>query len=270
MTGIMRAMIDPHAGMAWRALLSSWDGWLIFVVVAVLVPARGYLVYRRLLTHADDVLPSRVKVRLYGSTIGVQWLLAVATVLIAARHGLSLADLGQTLGDTRGTLATSAALLLAAGAFLLVNLRQVRRARAGWLAAGVRRLRRFLPATPGELAVFTGVAITAGICEELLYRGWLVNFLGVAVGSVWSGVVVSAAVFGLAHAYQGPRGILLAGVLGLLFGCLFVSLGSLVPGQVLHAAVDVAGGITGAAAASRLKEAGTESGAEAALGPASR
>jgi membrane protease YdiL (CAAX protease family) len=266
----MRVMVDPHAGMAWKALLSSWDGWFIFVVVAVLVPARGYWVYRRLLTHGDRVLPSKVKVRLYGSTIGLQWLLAGATVLLAARHGLSLADLGQTLGDTRRTVAITAALLLAAGVFLLVNLRQVRRARAGWLAAGVRHLRSLLPATPWELAAFTGVAVTAGICEELLYRGWLVSFLGVAIRSVWGGVVVSAAVFGLAHAYQGSRGILLAGVLGLLFGCLFVSLGSLVPAQVLHVAVDVAGGITGAAAASRLKETGTESGAEAAHGPASR
>jgi membrane protease YdiL (CAAX protease family) len=265
--GMMRAMIDPHAVMTWKALLSSWDGWLVFLVVAVLVPARGYRVYRRLLGHTDGVVPGKVKVRIYGSTIGLQWLLAGGTVLIAGRHGLSLADLGQTAGGAPRTLAVTAALLLIAGAYLVVNLRQIRRARPGRLAAGVRRLQSLLPATRWELAVFTGVAVTAGICEELLYRGWLVNFLAVAVGSIWGGVVAGAAVFGLAHAYQGSRGMLLAGVLGLVFGCLFVSLGSLVPGQVLHAAVDVAGGITGAAAAARLKETGAESGAAAAHGP---
>ena len=246
----MGPMVAPDTVMAWRSLLSSWDAWLVVVVIAVLVPARGYVVYRRLLARPDDAIPSRVKVRIYASTIVLQWPLAAATVLVARRHGLSLAELGQTLGNTLRTIAVSAGLLVLAGAFLIVNLRQLRRAGAGWVAAGASRLRCLLPATPGELAVFIGVAVTAGFCEELLYRGWLVNFLAAGIGTAWGGVVVGAAVFGCAHAYQGSRGMLLAGGLGLLFGGVFVTLGSLVPCQVFHAAVDVVGGITGAVAVS--------------------
>jgi membrane protease YdiL (CAAX protease family) len=256
--GIIRGMGVANNVMAWRGLLVSWDAWLVVVVVAVLVPARGYVVYRRLLPSGGHDLPSRVKVRIYASTIAIQWVLAAGTVLIARRHGLSLPELGQTLGRTQRTLEVTAGLLVLAVVFLGVNLFQVLRARPSWLAAGVRRLRGMLPVSGSELAAFVGVSLTAGICEELLYRGWLVTFLAALLGSVVGGVVVGAVVFGLAHAYQGSRGMLLAGVLGLLFGAVFVVVGSLVPGQVLHAAVDVVGGVTGAVAVSRLKGMETE------------
>jgi CAAX protease family protein len=243
----------PEAVKAWGELLSSWDVWLVVIVLVVLIPARGYVVYRRLLANADRVVPTGAKVRVYASTIGLQWALAVGTVLLAKRHGLSLGDLGQRLGNAPRTLAVTAALLVIAGAFMLVNLRQIRHARPGQLSAGVRRLQGLLPETGPELGAFFAVAVTAGICEELLYRGWLIAVLAVAIGSVWGGVAAGAVVFGAAHAYQGSRGILLAGLLGLGFGALFESLGTLVPGQVLHAAIDVAGGVAGMSALARLR-----------------
>jgi membrane protease YdiL (CAAX protease family) len=256
--GIIRGMGVANHMMAWRGLLVSWDAWLVVVVVAVLVPARGYVVYRRLLSSGGHDIPSKMKVRIYASTIAMQWALAGGAVLVARRHGLSLADLGQTLGQTQRTLEVTAGLLVLAVVLLGVNLFQVLRAKRSWLASGVRRLRGMLPVTASELAAFVGVSLTAGICEELLYRGWLVCFLAALFGSVVAGVVVGAAVFGLAHAYQGSRGMLLAGVLGLIFGVVFVVVGTLVPGQVLHAAVDVVGGVTGAVAVSRLKGMETE------------
>ena len=64
-------------------------------------------------------------------------------------------------------------------------------------------MRQLVPASRLEMMVFVGVCLTAGLCEELLYRGWLVNVFRVATGSAWAAAIVSAMVFGIGHAYQG-------------------------------------------------------------------
>ncbi len=120
------------------------------------------------------------------------------------------------------------------------------------LRASVERIGDFLPRERREVAAYVVLALTAGICEEILYRGWLVSVLAAGAGSVWAGVVAGGVLFGTAHAYQGRKGMLGAGALGVLFGAVFALTDSLVPGQVLHAAIDVVNGLLGAAIVSRL------------------
>ena len=68
--------------------------------------------------------------------------------------------------------------------------------------------------------------ITAGFIEELIWRGYLINRLTHIFGqSRMAWVIVlfcSAALFGVAHFYQGPSGILLTGTTGLLIGAAFL------------------------------------------------
>ena len=100
-------------------------------------------------------------------------------------------------------------------------------------------VRMILPATVREARVFTGVAITAGICEEVLYRGYLLWYLQ-SLGLGRGAVVVAILAFGLAHAYQGIRGSVASGVMGAVFMGLYLLTGSLVAPIVLHATVDLA------------------------------
>jgi len=105
------------------------------------------------------------------------------------------------------------------------------------------KVRRMLPKTPTERAVWIVVSLTAGICEEVLYRGWLLSLFAATLGSVWLGLLISSIIFGFAHTYQGRNGILGTGVLGAIFGLLFICSGSLIPGQVLHAVIDLNNGL---------------------------
>jgi membrane protease YdiL (CAAX protease family) len=130
--------------------------------------------------------------------------------------------------------------LLALSAF---NAGQIQKATRGELSATVQRARKFVPIGLVEVAAFALVSVTAGICEEILYRGWLVSFLGAVSGSIWIGMVLAAVLFGFGHAYQGRQGIVGTGILGLIFGGMFVMVRSLVPGQVIHAAIDLVNGI---------------------------
>ncbi len=104
-------------------------------------------------------------------------------------------------------------------------------------------LRTVLPSTPREARVFHGVAVTAGICEEVLYRGYLLWYFQSLMPV---GVAIAAAilVFGLAHAYQGMRGIFSTGVAGAFAMAVSLLTGSLLAPILLHATLDLVNGFT--------------------------
>jgi membrane protease YdiL (CAAX protease family) len=98
-----------------------------------------------------------------------------------------------------------------------------------------------LPRTSGERRLFTVVGVTAGVCEEWLYRGFFLAVLAAIAGGLPTGalVVVAALAFGLAHAYQGAVGILTTGLLGGVMAALYLQTGSLLLPVLLHAAIDL-------------------------------
>jgi membrane protease YdiL (CAAX protease family) len=100
---------------------------------------------------------------------------------------------------------------------------------------------KITPNTPEEFALFMLMSLSAGVWEELVYRGFLVWFL-VPLTGVVGAIVISALIFGLAHIYQGARGFVASTVLGLIFAALYLFTASLWWLMVVHAAIDMAGG----------------------------
>ena len=94
-----------------------------------------------------------------------------------------------------------------------------------------------LPHTCAERRSFRAVSITAGVCEETLFRGFLLWYFAVWVG-MWPAAVLSAIVFGWGHAYLGVRQIPNTAVIGMVMATLVVLSGSLWPAMLLHAAID--------------------------------
>jgi membrane protease YdiL (CAAX protease family) len=98
-----------------------------------------------------------------------------------------------------------------------------------------------LPRTPGERRLFTVVGVTAGVCEEWLYRGFFLAVVAALAGGLPTAVlvVVAAVAFGLAHAYQGPTGIVTTGLLGGVMAAVYLQTGSLLLPILLHAVIDL-------------------------------
>lgn len=86
-----------------------------------------------------------------------------------------------------------------------------------------------------------GLALTAGICEELVYRGALLHIVErVLPGtSLVLAAAIAVGLFGIAHAYQGVKGVVGTTVLGAVFMAVFLGSGRLLPAMVLHALVDL-------------------------------
>ena len=69
--------------------------------------------------------------------------------------------------------------------------------------------------------------VVAAFGEEFVYRGLLVQRLGVLLGdnkaSMWMAVIFSSILFGIAHYYQGISGMISTGTVGFIFGALFIN-----------------------------------------------
>jgi uncharacterized protein len=99
------------------------------------------------------------------------------------------------------------------------------------------------PASVSELALWLALAISAGICEELIFRGYLQQQFAAITRRVWLGILISAVFFGLAHGYEGRSGMLLIALYGCFFGVLAHWRGSLRPGIFAHAWHDSVSGV---------------------------
>jgi len=104
-----------------------------------------------------------------------------------------------------------------------------------------KRLAFILPVTQEERAWFAFVSVTAGICEEILYRGFLIRYLsnGPWHAGLWIALAIASISFGLAHRYQGLSGIIGTAVLGAAMAMLFLASGSLWLPMALHAIIDL-------------------------------
>ena len=101
---------------------------------------------------------------------------------------------------------------------------------------------KLAPGTPLELALWVGMSMTAGVCEEFLFRGYLQQQFTAWTRHAWVGLVCSAALFGLAHSYEGVAGMVLIAVYGALFGVLARVRRSLRAGMLAHSWHDALSG----------------------------
>jgi hypothetical protein len=104
-------------------------------------------------------------------------------------------------------------------------------------------IKNLLPHTGLESAIFLGLSVTAAICEELIYRGYLQRQFTAWTGSVAAAIVLQGAVFGLSHAYQGWAQVITIAVYGCLFGLFALWRKSLRPGMLAHFLQDGIGGL---------------------------
>jgi len=220
-----------------------WDFWLIFFVLAIVVPWRGRVRLQRLL--AQPVFRTKEKLVLYGTTIAFQWILLGVVAWRAMAGGLSQSELGLTRGFDATIVMWTVIGALALGTFQWFNLR-----RLGGMTGAVPELmrklsERLMPQTPVESAPYAALAVTAGVCEEFVYRGFVMAALARVGIATWMVLMISSVLFGCAHAYQGRSGIIGTTLMGFVFGLVRVFTVSLAPAVVWHAAIDLVAGVAG-------------------------
>jgi membrane protease YdiL (CAAX protease family) len=200
--------------------------------------------------HAGSLTPLGPKIgRAFGYILVIifEWALAAFIWFGASQRSIRMAEL---VGGSWARPIHFLRDLAIAVAFLIVS--------AGVLSgldyfvktAPNQAIRNLLPQGPMEVVLFLATSLTAGFCEELIYRGYLQRQFTALTRAVAGGIVLQAITFALSHGYQGWRFILLIAVLAAMLGVLAHWRRSLRPGMIAHALQD---GVTGIVAAHVLR-----------------
>ena len=193
---------------------------------------------------ADRMGHAHNRVLGYGITIAIEWLMVAFIALGARWGGASLRTLtGGNSPNWRSIardLGLAAAFLIAANIVLGV---------VGFILQHLIHttpntdIKNLLPHTGLEIAVWLLLSLTAGVCEEMVFRGYLQRQFIAWTGNAATGIALQGVVFGVAHAYQGPKQILVIAVYGCMFGSLAMWRKSLRPGMMAHFLQDGVGGL---------------------------
>jgi uncharacterized protein len=220
-----------------------WDIWLIFLVLGLVLPWRGRARMKKLL--ALPQVSTTERLILYGSTIAFQWLAVAVVAWRAWAHGFTASQLGLTIHDRTRILVASIAGAAIIAALQWLNLRRVGRIPVVARGSIQAIAERILPQSTVELLPYLALAITAGLCEEFLYRGFAMAVLEQVGLQMWAVVLLSSALFGLAHSYQGRGGIVMTMLIGIILALGRITFDSLIPAIFWHSAVDVVAGTVG-------------------------
>lgn len=217
--------------------------WMYLALVA-LVMAIDHRVFWRRFVDGARTEPARARRRLWRSWLAMLWGLAAVVVVLWHLGGRPWHALGlQWPAGWRlwAAVAVVAAVIALYGP-TLIKLGRASHERLGALRERFGSHADLLPHTRSELAGFIVLAISAGVCEELVFRGYLLRSLQPATG-LWWAAALSCLVFALGHAYQGMDGVLKTGVMGVLFMGLVLAFRSLLPAMLVHALIDVGQGL---------------------------
>jgi membrane protease YdiL (CAAX protease family) len=218
-----------------------WDFWLIFLFLGAVIPWRGYTRLKKLLARPS--VDTKEKLALYAATIAFQWVLVGVVFWRSLVRGLTIAELGLGSHAWVGIVASGLFGAVFIGGLQWLNLRRIGKME-GEAPELLRKLaNRLLPVNLLEYLPYSALAITAGVCEEFVYRGFAIAAFSKGGLPLWLVVILSSVLFGLAHAYQGRGGIVSTGMFGVLLAIGRLGFGSLVPVMMWHAGLDLAAGI---------------------------
>jgi uncharacterized protein len=209
--------------LAWPA-----RAWLALL----LVPLPALMIAQARQLAEIEALP---RAAAYLSSMASLWLLAAVTVAAVRLGGMTLADIGFVSLPLHSFVIWTGTLTLA-GVGMLFAFRY-----AGFRDGAT--VRELMPSSPREKGLFVALSLTAGITEEIVFRGFVLYALLLATASLPLAVLLSSGVFGMVHAYQHPIGVLRAALLGALLAVPVLVHGSIYPAIAAHVLIDLLSGL---------------------------
>lgn len=195
--------------------------------------------------RAIDAGVPRARLRAYLAIVAMEWAFVAYIVALWVVHLRKWSALKLTPGAGLGL---AAGIALAAGYGVLAWFqRKALLARPDRLEQVFRSIGRgvyLIPHTPEEKRAFNAVAITAGICEEIVCRGFMIWYVGHWTG-VAAAVAISSLVFGFGHIYLGVSHVLKTALVGAALALVVLASGALWPAMVMHAIQDLLAGDLG-------------------------
>lgn len=222
---------------------------IIFILFGLLLPVNSMFRAKQQLQAVEE-WDTYMKVAVYRGNSLFLWFIALVVIMVWMLTGRPLAILGfqppipeswPIIGLITGIFIVVYAIDVGTD---LIHSKAREKARKH-----LYKYTPFIPATSYEMRQFMLVAVTAGICEEIIFRGFFITYFLSLFGDNFQGqaiaLIVPTIIFALAHYYQGWKAIGKIAVLSLAFGFIFLISRSLWIPMLLHILVDWWSGLAG-------------------------
>jgi len=219
----------------------STAAWVLLLIMVIGFPIESEISTR---FTKPRIIAGKPHMRLYTYfyTAAFLWVFAFAVLAFAISGQIEWAELGFQFVADVPTLITCAVCAVVIGFFGLqlykIHTDQNVRRKYREAMATEGDAFYFLPQTYTEYRFFSLLGVTAGITEEIIFRGFLIWALATFM-PLWGAAVFSLLIFTFMHRYQGGKGMAQVLAIGGVITVLYVISGSLYPLIILHIAVDV-------------------------------
>jgi len=239
---LIQSRVESRSGSirADRRLIAPIGNTVLLVAIILVITAYGAYVQRnvgsntQLVEHRGSALP------LYLGLIVGEWALFRLVLIGLRKSGTRVSDvIGRPWVNWKG-IARDVALALGVWAVWSGAEALITRVLGPDTAKGIDTL---LPRGGAEIAAWVALSVSAGICEETVFRGYLQQQIKAFTGSVVIAIAAQALLFGISHGYQGVRNTMVITVLGAIYGLMAHWRRSLKPGMIAHAWTDVFSGL---------------------------
>lgn len=230
----MATASSPAAAGEYRPIASGRHLILMLLIQFALL-AWGFHLQGR--PGTGSVLPQdRNVLPLYISVIVLEWGMAAAVWRGVKSRGIKLWDLAGGRWNSWKDVVRDVAVCIP---FLLIW------QGAAWVLYRLigpihaKSIQTMLPRTALEIALWIAISISAGICEEMVFRGYFQKQFAAYTRSVTVAVVLQGIVFGMGHAYQGLQQVVIISLLGMLYGWFAAWRRNLRANMIAHAWTDI-------------------------------
>ncbi len=210
---------------------------LLFFFLAILLPVLGFISSKGIENFSFD---RETKLNLYYSNGFFLWITAGVMLTSWNFYERSFVDLGFSTPLWNGMvllLTISFALLYLLELFSK-KLFQLLNKKMDW----AKNL-RFLPENGNEFKHYLFLVVAAGFCEEVLFRGFLINYLYTFFDggnyALWLAIILPAIFFSLGHIYQGAWAVAKITIGSIILSGIYLWSGSLYIVILLHIFVDI-------------------------------
>ncbi|WP_284036517.1 CPBP family intramembrane metalloprotease [Neobacillus sp. 114] len=210
---------------------------LIMIFVSIVFPIIDYFWEKDIKKYPEK----HSKIKTYGLIMLYQWTVVGIIFLLFYLKGISIKELGfvSTYEDLQSFLFFVSGVLCSvffmALIFLLIPILRKR------IIGQFEAIEGLLPNSWKERLVFAGVAVTAGFCEEVIFRGFMFHYFeqlnwGLSALTI---AFITSVIFGIGHGYQGWKGMIFTGFVGFALARLYIQYESIWIPIILHIIIDL-------------------------------
>lgn len=228
-------VVAQHRSNSHSAIASYWHTAFILLVA-------GILAYRGMVSAGQvRALVNADRISIYTRTMFFEWLVLGLVLAGVWLHGSSL---WTVLGERWRSIKQLLVDIGIGVPFMMVSVPLAQLLGSILPGGGNEKASQFiLPHGHTELVLWVALSISAGICEEAVYRGYFLRQFMALTRSAPAGIVLAAVLFGAAHTYLGLSQAIQISFLGAMSGILAVWRRSVRPGMIAHALQDILGAI---------------------------